>query len=71
MEASLRLLEVVPLDTADFRRALTLDIPDYEDGLQAVAAMRVDAAYIVTRDARHFRRAPVPARSAGEVLALL
>ncbi len=67
----LRLLRVVPLETADFQQALALGIPDFEDAVHAVAGLKVGADYIVTRNERDFRTAPIVARSAGEVLALI
>jgi predicted nucleic acid-binding protein len=67
----LRLLDVVPLDAADFQRALALGLADYEDAVQAAACLRVGAAYLVTRDARHFKGAPVATSTPGALLALL
>lgn len=67
----LRLVRVVPVDDAGFREALALELPDFEDAVQAVAALRVGADYLVTRNGDDFRGAPVLARTAGEVLALL
>jgi predicted nucleic acid-binding protein len=67
----LEILEVVPLEGGDFLRALSFDLKDYEDAVQVAAALRAGAAYVVTRNPKHFKGAPVPPRSAGEVLALL
>ena len=67
----LLLVDVVPLDAADFQRALALGLRDYEDAVQGAAYLRVGADFLVTRNARDFRGVPVATRSAGEVLALL
>jgi hypothetical protein len=42
---------------------LKLGIGDFEDALQAGAAMSWEAAFIVTRNERDFKRSPVPAIS--------
>jgi predicted nucleic acid-binding protein len=67
----LDLLDVVPLEAADFQRALALGLRDYEDAVQVAACLRVGADFLVTRNPRDFKGAPVATRSAGEVLALL
>ena len=67
----LRLLSVVPLEATDFHQALVLGLADFEDAVQAVACLRIGADYLVTRNERDYKGAPVTARSAGEVLALL
>jgi len=67
----LHVLSVVPIGADDFRDALTIATPDYEDAVQVIAALRIGADYIATRDARDFRRARVPARSPSQLLPLL
>lgn len=67
----LQLLEVVPLSSADFQRALALGLKDFEDAAQVAACLQVGAALLVTRNPRDFKGAPVELRSAGEVLPLL
>jgi predicted nucleic acid-binding protein len=67
----LELLEVVPLEAADFQRALALGLKDYEVALQAAACLKVGARFLVTRNERDFKGALVVVRSAAEVLALL
>jgi predicted nucleic acid-binding protein len=67
----LGIVRIVPLDTADFHRALGLGMRDFEDALQVVSGLRAGAEYVVTRDAKDFRGAPLPARTPGEILALL
>ena len=67
----LDILDVVALDGPDFRRALALGLKDYEDAVQAAACLKVGARFLVTRNERDFKGAPVIPRSAAEVLALL
>ena len=66
----LELLDVVPVDAADFQRALALELKDFEDAVQVAACMRVGAAFLVTRNPHDFKGAPVELRSAGEILAM-
>lgn len=66
----LEIVDVVPLDGADFQRALALGLKDYEDAVQAAACLKVGATFLVTRNERDFKGAPVTTRSASEVLAL-
>ena len=67
----LQLVVVVPLDGADFQRAMAMGLRDFEDAVQAAACLKVGAEYLVTRNARDFRGAPVETRTAGEVLGLI
>lgn len=67
----LELLTVVPLEAADFQRALALNLGDFEDAVQAAACLKVGASFLITRNPRDFRGAPVRLSSAGEVVALM
>lgn len=67
----LSVLQVAELGAADFQRALALGLGDYEDAVQVAACLRVGAHFLVTRNPKDFRGAPVTTRGAGEVLALL
>ena len=67
----LELLDVVSLESADFQRALSLGLRDYEDAVQVAACLKVGASFLVTRNTKDFKGAPVETRSPGEVLALL
>lgn len=64
-------LEVVPLGRADFQRALALGLKDFEDAVQVAACLQIGADFLVSRDPKDFRGAPVTVRSAAEVLAAL
>lgn len=67
----LRILHVVPIGEPDFAQALVLGFPDFEDAVQAAAALKVGADYIATRNASDFKASPVKPRSPGELLALV
>jgi predicted nucleic acid-binding protein len=67
----LSLLAVAPLGTADFHRALTIGLRDFEDAIQVAAALAVDATFLVTRNERDFKGAPVACRTPGEIVGLL
>lgn len=67
----LGMLRVVEMGTADYRRALTLGLADFEDALQVAACLRAGIAYLATRDAAGFKGAPVSAHAPAEILALL
>jgi predicted nucleic acid-binding protein len=67
----LSVLQVHPVSTTDFHRALALGLSDFEDAVQAAVALAVDAHFVVTRNERDFKGAPVECRTPGEILALL
>jgi len=67
----LQLLEVVPLDSSDFQRAVALNLPDFDDAVQVAAHLRAGADFLITRNAKHFTNAPVTVMSPGEILAIL
>lgn len=67
----LRFLEVVPIEKVDFSQALVLPMEDFEDAVQAAAALKVGVDYIVTRDEKGFGRLSIPSVNPGEILSLL
>lgn len=67
----LQVLDVVALGAGEFQRALAIGLADFEDSVQAAACLTAGADYLVTRNARDFKGAPVTTRSPGEILALL
>lgn len=67
----LDICEVVPVVSADFRRALALGLKDFEDAVQVVAALHVGADYLVSRNAKDFKGAPILVRAPAELLPLL
>lgn len=67
----LQLLDVVPLERSDFQRALALTLKDYEDAVQVAACLKAGADYLVTRNGKDYKGAPVTARTPGELLGIL
>ncbi|MFR5092190.1 MAG: type II toxin-antitoxin system VapC family toxin [Adlercreutzia equolifaciens] len=60
---ALTVIEPVDLTGASLERAARLGWDDFEDCLIALAAERVGADYLITRDAKGFARSTVPAVS--------
>lgn len=67
----LDLCEVVALNEADFHRALSLGLQDFEDAVQVAAALHVGADYLVSRNERDFKGSPVDVRSPTTIAILL
>lgn len=67
----LRFLEVVPIERVDFSQALVLPMDDFEGAVQAAAALKIGADYIVTRDEKGFGGLSIPSVNSGEILSLL
>ena len=67
----LRFLDVVPVEAHDFHRALTLDLPDFEDAVQAACALKVGADYLVTRNEKDFPGLACQVVPPGALLAML
>ncbi|TAN53934.1 MAG: pilus assembly protein [Methylococcaceae bacterium] len=59
---------VAATDHEDALRALDWPMPDFEDALQASAALACGAAYIITRNGRDFIGSPVPAMTPEDFL---
>jgi predicted nucleic acid-binding protein len=53
--------DVAVTQRSDALQALDWPTPDYEDALQAAAALACDARVILTRNVRDFKGSPVPA----------
>ncbi len=62
-------LEVVPQDKAQFVRARSLPMPDFEDAAVASAAEASRCDVIVSRNATDFEGSPIQAMTPGELLA--
>lgn len=71
MHDLLRLLDVVPVEKQDFYRALSLPLNDFEDAVQAAAALRIDAEYLVTRNEPDFKGASIATATPSTILSLL
>jgi hypothetical protein len=62
--------EVVTTHHSDALRALQLSMPDFEDALQASAAIACNADFIITRNVRDFKTSPITALTPEALLAL-
>ena len=62
------IFEFTELAPTDLMRAGELKWSDFEDALQSVAAERLHADYIITRNVRDFRNSKVPAFTPAELL---
>lgn len=65
-EDLLQVLEVVCGDAHQTVSSLNLGISDAEDALEVAAAHAHKAAFIITRNLRHFRKSNIPAMSPAE-----
>src|SRR5947199_9194385 len=52
IEHLLQFIEVVPAGTREAKQAIGLPMTDFEDALQAAAALAFDALFIVTRNVK-------------------
>lgn len=59
IEELLQKYEVCPCDTHTARMAWSYRMKDFEDGLQCAAAVAGGVDYIVTRNTRDFKNAPI------------
>jgi predicted nucleic acid-binding protein len=55
--------------SAEFVYAINLNMPDFEDAMQASVAHFAEADYIATRNTTDFANSPVEARTPGDLLA--
>jgi predicted nucleic acid-binding protein len=66
----LRVVRVVPIASVDFQQALVLGINDFEDAVQAAAALQIGADYLVTRNTKDFKTGSIEVRTPGEALTM-
>ena len=62
----LAMFKIAKLGAAEFKRASLLNFEDFEDAVVAASAEGEKCAYIVTRNAAHFKGSPVPVISPSE-----
>lgn len=67
----LQVLTVVTVGATELHRALAMGLGDFEDAVQAAACLTAGADYVVTRNGKDFKGAPVATRTPGEILASL
>ena len=62
----IRFVDIPPVRTSDFARALSFQIANLEDAMQAAAALAFGANFIITRNVKDYARSPVKAISPAE-----
>ena len=71
IQALLTIADVAGVTKVDINRALSSDMSDFEDAVQAACAKRIKADYIVTRNLKDFAGSQVRAISPENMLKLL
>lgn len=67
----LRIVRAVSVDHDTLLAALSLAWRDFEDAVQAVCALRIDAEYLITRNPEVFSAISLPVVTPSELLAIL
>ena len=67
----IRFVAVADCGTRAMSLATRLEMTDFEDAMQVAAARACGARFVVTRNARDFRRSPIPAITPQEALGTL
>lgn len=68
ISALLAVFDLLDTTAFDCRKALLADTPDYEDAVMIETAVRSGMDCIVTRNARDYRRSPLPVYAPSELL---
>jgi predicted nucleic acid-binding protein len=64
-------LKIAPIDQNTIEQALNLPYKDFEDAVQVIAALQVQAHYLVTRNVRDYQPAPLEVVQPVDLLAIL
>lgn len=67
----IRFLQVAAVNQSVIDQALVIEMADFEDAVQAAAAVAVGADYVITRNVADFKRSPVKAILPAELLTLI
>lgn len=67
----LQFLKIAPVDQNTIEQALNLPYRDFEDAVQTIAALRIGADYLLTRNVRDYQPAPLSIVQPAELLAIL
>jgi predicted nucleic acid-binding protein len=67
----LQFLSVAVVDQAVIEQALNLPYDDFEDAVQMMAAVRAGADYLLTRNVKDYKTAPLPVLQPAELLVLI
>ena len=71
IDTLLHIFKVADLKADDLPKAARLGFPDFEDALQSVAATRVKASFLITRNLKDFTNSKVTALTPTELLTRL
>lgn len=66
-----RFIQIAPVSTIDMQRALSLNMKDFEDAMQAAAALACGADVIATRNLRDYTMSPIKAKLPKDILRLI
>ena len=64
----LSIFELASNNKEDFLSVITMNVPDFEDGLQYQTALANDCDFIITRNQKDFEFSKIPVLSASEFL---
>jgi predicted nucleic acid-binding protein len=67
----LQFLNIAPVNQITIEQALNLPYRDFEDAVQAISALQIQADYLLTRKVRDYQPAPLPVIQPAELLAIL
>jgi predicted nucleic acid-binding protein len=67
----LQFIKIAPVDQTTIEQALNLDLPDFEDAVQMVAAVQCKADCLVTRNTGDYQPALLPVLQPVELLGAL
>ena len=67
----LQILKIAAIDQSTIEQALSLPYKDFEDAVQMMAAVQCKAAYLVTRNVKDFKPAPLSVIQPSELLSLI
>ncbi len=67
----LQILKIASIDQSTIEQALSLPYKDFEDAVQMMAAVQCKADYLVTRNVKDFKPAPLSVIQPSELLSLI
>ena len=67
----LQILKIAAIDQSTIEQALSLPYKDFEDAVQMMAAVQCKADYLVTRNVKDFKPAPLSVIQPSELLSLI
>ena len=67
----LQFLRIASIDQHTIEQALNLPYRDFEDSVQMISAMQIQADYLLTRNPRDFQPAPLAVIQPAELFAIL